>query len=276
MTSDRETRPSSVPSEGIEVSVRHEGPVQWITLTRAARRNALSRSLIDALLRHVESVQEGGPTRVVVLTGEGPAFCAGGDIAEYAEAAASGRGGTSADALARLLAAIEACPVPVVAGVHGAAYGGGLGLLCAADIVVAEEGAQFSLSEARLGLVPAAIAPYVIATLGVRQAKALMLLAAPFGVDEALRVGLVHRRASAGALGTVLDETIADLLRSAPGALSAIKRIPQMLDGLDEGARRDAVVRLHAERLASDEGREGLGAFLEKRPAAWVRPWPTP
>lgn len=276
MTAERGTQPSSVPSEGNEVSVRHEGPVQWITLTRAARRNALSRSLVDVLHRHVGSVQEGGATRVVVLTGEGPAFCAGGDIAEYAEAAASAQGGTSADALARLLAAIEACPVPVVAGVRGAAYGGGLGLLCAADIVVAEEGARFSLSEARLGLVPAAVAPYVIAALGVRQAKALMLLAAPFDVDEALRVGVVHRQAAAGALGPALDETIADLLRSAPGALSVIKRTPRMLDGLDEGARRGAVVRLHAERLASDEGKEGLTAFIEKRQAAWVHPWPTP
>jgi len=275
MPMDMEAQSLSLLTEPNEVMTRYEGPVQWITLTRAARRNALSRSLVDALLGHFQSIQEGSATRVVVLTGEGSAFCAGGDISEYADAATS-RGGTSAEGLAALMAAIEACPVPVVAGVHGAAYGGGLGLLCAADIVVAEEGSRFSLSEARLGLVPAAIAPCVIAALGVRQARALMLLAAPFGVDEALRVGLVHRQAPAGALRTVMDETIADLLQSAPGALSMIKRTPRLLDGLEEAARRDAVVRLHAERLASDEGREGLGAFLEKRPAAWVHPWPTP
>jgi methylglutaconyl-CoA hydratase len=241
-------------------------------MTRAARRNALSPSLVAALRQSFASVPEGGETRIVVLAGEGPAFCAGGDITEYARASAIGTGGTSAEGLADLLTAITACPVPVVARVHGAAYGGGVGLLCAADVVVAEDGAQFSLSEARLGLVPAAIAPFVIAALGVRQAKAQMLLAAPFGVTDALRFGLVHRRAAAGALDAVLDETLADLLRSPPGALATVKRLPAWLDGLDESAQRAAIVRLHGERLASDEGREGLRAFLEKRSAAWTRP----
>lgn len=276
MPMGKEAQSLSLRSQLDEVMTQNEGPVQWIALNCAERRNALSRSLIETLRHVFESIHEGSATRVVVLAGEGPVFCAGGDISEYADAAASGRGGTSAERLAALLAVIESCPVPVVASVHGAAYGGGLGLLCAADIVVAEESSRFSLSEARLGLVPAAIAPYVIAALGVRQAKALMLLAAPFGVDEALRVGLVHRQAPAGALLTVLNETIADLLQSAPGALSTIKRTPRLLDGLEEAARHDAVVRLHADRLASDEGKEGLRAFLEKQQAAWVRPWPTP
>jgi methylglutaconyl-CoA hydratase len=253
-----------------ELDIQQNGPVRRITLFRPARRNALSRSLVAALHEAFAGITERGETRVVVLAGDGPAFCAGGDITEYAESAAEGRSQTDASRLADLLATMTSCPAPIVARVHGAAYGGGIGLVCASDVVIASEGTRFSLSEARLGLVPAVISPYVIEALGTRRARAHMLLAAPFGVEEALRCGLVHRVVPAESLDAAIDETVADLLRGAPGALATIKRIPSMLNGLDEAATRSATAGLLSARLGNDEAREGLRAFLEKRPPAWV------
>lgn len=253
-----------------ELSITQDGPVRRITLTRAARRNALSRSLVAALHDAFADIAEGAETRVVILAGDGPAFCAGGDIAEFVDAAADGKAQDDADRLAELLATIAARPVPVVARVHGAAFGGGVGLVCVADIAIAAEGTRFSLSEARLGLVPAVISPYVIVALGSREATARMLLAAPFGVDEALRCGVVHRVVPPDELDAAIEAVVADLLRGAPGALATIKRIPSMLSGLDADAARAASARLLAERLASDEAQEGLRAFLEKRSPSWV------
>ena len=253
-----------------DLTIAQDGPVRRLTLARAARRNALSRSLVASLRDAFAGVAEGGPTRVVVLAGDGPVFCAGGDIAEFGGAAAGGLSRADAEGLVDLLAAMAACPAPTVARVHGAAYGGGVGLVCAADIAIAAVGTQFSLSEARLGLVPAVVSPYVIAALGEREAKARMLLATPFGVDEALRIGLVHRYVPVDQLDAAVDEVVANLLRCAPGALAAIKRLPALLAGADP---KSATTSLLVERLASDEGQEGLRAFLEKRPAAWVPEW---
>jgi methylglutaconyl-CoA hydratase len=260
--------PVADPSDGLRIA--QDGPVRRLTLARPERRNALGRTLVAALHAAVAGIGEGGETRVLLLAGEGPAFCAGGDIAEFADAAASGRAEADAAGLADLLAAMAACPAPIVARVHGAAYGGGVGLVCAADVAVAAEGTRFSLSEARLGLVPAVIAPSVVAALGGREAKARMLRAAPFDAAEALRVGLVHQVAPAAALDAAVEEVVADLLRGAPGALTAIKRLPAAVSASDPAATRAATTALLVERLASEEGREGLRAFLEKRPAAWV------
>jgi methylglutaconyl-CoA hydratase len=252
------------------LKVQQEGPVLRLTMARPERRNALSRNLVGALRAAIAGVEEGGPTRVVVLAGEGPVFCAGGDITEYREMAERGPRREDAEGLADLLAAMAACPAPVVARVQGAAFGGGFGLVCAADIAVAAAGTRFSLSEARLGLVPAVISPYVLAALGRRQATARMLLAAPFGVEEALRCGLIHQAAPADGLDGAMEEVVRDLLRGAPGALTTIKRIPEMVAAADPGHLRDLTAGLLTDRLASDEGREGLTAFLEKRRPAWA------
>lgn len=256
-----------------ELTVAHDGPVCRITLNRPTRRNALSRSLVAALHEVFATIEAGGTTRVVVLGGDGPAFCAGADIAEFQEAAedpSGERAVADAEGIAALLAAMVACPVPIVARVHGAAFGGAVGLVCAADIALAAEGARFALSEARLGLVAAVISPYVLAALGPREATARILRAAPFDAAEALRIGLIHGVAPPDGLDAAVDDVVADLLRGAPGALAAIKRLPAMLTGLDPAAARAATTRLLAVRLASAEGREGLAAFLEKRPATWV------
>ena len=251
------------------LDVRHDRGVCTVTLARPARRNALSRTLIERLTDVFAAIEAPGETRVVVLASQGTIFCAGGDIAEYADGAATGQPRANSEALARLLATMTACPVPVVARVQGAAYGGGVGLVCAADIAVAADDARFSLSEARLGLVPAAIAPYVIDALGARRAVAYMLQAAPFGSDEALASGLIHRSVAREHLDAAVRDIVDDLLRCAPGALATIKRLPGLLANGDPSVGVD----LHAARVTSDEGREGLSAFLEKRPAAWVPSW---
>ncbi len=253
-----------------ELVIGQDGPVLRITLNRPARRNALSRSLVAAVGRAFAAIPEPDEARVVVLAGDGPVFCAGGDIAEFVESAESGHARADAEGITDFLTAMARCPLPVVARVHGAAFGGGVGLVCAADIVIAAEGTRFSLSEARLGLAAATIAPHVIAAVGPREAKARMLLATPFGVDEALRIGLIHRAVPADELDMAVEEVVASLLHCAPGALAAIKRLPATINGADPDVTRGAMTDLLVERLGSEEGREGLRAFLEKRPPAWV------
>jgi methylglutaconyl-CoA hydratase len=255
-----------------ELLVVQDGPVRRITLNRPDRRNALSRSLMSALGDAFADVGEGGETRVVVLAGEGPAFCAGGDIGEFVASAREGNAASDATHLAATLETIATCPVPVIARVQGAAFGGGVGMVCVADIAIAAEGSRFSLSEARLGLVPAVISPYVLASLGPRAATAQMLLAALFGVDDALRMGLIHRVVAADELDSAVETAIADLLKGAPGALATIKRLPAMLAGADAATARAVTTMMLTERLASDEAQEGLRAFLEKRSPAWVPP----
>ncbi|MCC6792689.1 MAG: enoyl-CoA hydratase/isomerase family protein [Thermomicrobiales bacterium] len=249
------------------LTIVRDGPVTRITLNRPERRNALSRALVRAL--HAAFSGLDPETRVVLLAGAGPSFCAGGDIAEFAAAAEDGQAEGDAESLADCLSAIATCPVPVVARIQGNAFGGGVGLLCAADIAIAADDARFSLSEARLGLVPAVISPYVLAALGPREGKARMLLAAPFDAAEALRIGLIQRAVPASELDGATDVAIADLLKSPPGALATIKRLPDLISG-DAALTRHVTTALLTERLASDEAGEGLRAFLEKRPANWI------
>ena len=256
------------PAEGL--ATQQDGSLLRLTLARPARRNALSRALVAALTDAIGGVAAGGETRVVVLAGDGPVFCAGADLTEFAEAGDPERLRADAEGLSDLLAAMAACPVPIVAVVHGAAYGGGLGLVCAADVAVAAAGTQFSLSEARLGLVPATIGPYVVAALGPREAKARMLLAAPFGVDDAHRIGLVHLVVSRAELASAVDGVVDNLVRGAPGALAAIKRFVAEIAGGEPAAVRERMMELLVERRAGAEGQEGMAAFLAKRPPAWA------
>jgi methylglutaconyl-CoA hydratase len=246
-----------------------DGPVLRITLNRPERRNSLSRELVAALTDTFTSIQEGAETRVIVLSGEGPVFCSGADIEEFLSAAESGRALKDAEGVADLLAAMMECPVPIVARVTGAAFGGGVGLVCACDIAIASTETTFSLSEARLGLAAAVISPYVIAAMGEREAKARMLLGAPFDANEALRIGVVHQVTPESDLKTATDDAVSNILRCAPGALAAIKRLTRQLRSLDAVAARNLTTNLLAKRLASAEGQEGLRAFTEKRPAAW-------
>jgi methylglutaconyl-CoA hydratase len=265
---DTPLRPTLMSSSSLQVV--HDGPVLRITLNRPERRNSLSREIVVALRDIVSSIEAGSETRVIVLSGEGSVFCSGADIEEFLHAAESDRALSDAEGVADLLTAMTDCPVPIVARVSGAAYGGGVGLICACDIAVASEETKFSLSEARLGLAAAVISPYVIAAMGEREAKAKMLLGAPFDATEARRIGMVHQVVPKEALDGAIEETFDNILRCAPGALAAIKRLTKQLNSLDSTEARKLTTNLLAERLASDEGREGLRAFTEKRTPVWA------
>jgi methylglutaconyl-CoA hydratase len=254
----------------MEAMAERDGPVLRLTLNRPGKRNALSRSLAVTLRREIEAAGNDPDLRIVVLAGSGPSFCAGGDIAEFARNVAMDAAEADAHGLIDLLRAIVACSLPVVARVHGAVFGGGVGLVCATDIAVAADTARFSLSEARLGLVPAVVGPYVLGALGHREAKARMLQASPIDAATALRIGLVHEVALEVDLDAAVERVVDDLLKCAPGALATIKRLPGLVADAGSDRVADVTARLMAERITGDEGQEGLNAFLEKRRAAWV------
>lgn len=258
------------PTPTDELLVRRDGPVLTLTLNRPTRRNALSRSLVNALREAIETAAGDGATRVIVIAGEGPTLCAGGDISEYAHAPDGDGAREDGRALRALLVAMAESPLPIVGRAHGGIFGGGIGLLSACDIVVAADTATFSLSEARLGIVPAVISPFIVAAIGPREARARMLRAASFDAGAAMRIGLAHELASVDALDVAVGAVVTDLLRCAPGALAVAKRIPTVVAETPPHAIERVTVDLFAERVTSDEGREGLRAFLEKRPAAWV------
>lgn len=257
-----------------ELIVGQDGPVLRVRLNRPARRNALSRSLVAALGELFADLPRRDDVRAVVIAGEGSVFCAGGDIHEFVASAADGRSRADAEGLVGLLAAIASCPVPVVARVHGAAFGGAVGLVAAADIAIAADDTLFSLSEARLGLAPAVVGPYVVAAIGARAARAHMLLAAPFTAAEALRIGLVQQVVPASELDAAIAGVVVNLLKNASGALRRIKELTRLL-APDPTAVREQTIELLIERFGSDEGQEGLRAFLEKRSPSWVTGEPT-
>ncbi len=258
------------PNPSDELLVRRDGSVLRLTLNRPQRRNALSRSLVTALRETIEAAAGDGETRVIVIAGEGPTLCAGGDISEYAHAPDGEGAREDGRALRALLLAMTESPLPIVGRAHGGIYGGGIGLLSACDIVVAAETATFSLSEARLGIVPAVISAFIVAAIGPREARARMLRAAPFDAETALRIGLAHELAPENGLDAAIAGVVTDLLKCAPGALAVAKRIPTIIAQTPPDDVERVTVDLFAERVTSDEGREGLRAFLEKRPAAWV------
>lgn len=249
-----------------------EDTLATVTLNRPQVRNAFNETMIAELTSAFDMLGQHREIRAIVLAANGVAFCAGADLNWMRKMAGYSDDENRADAraLARMLATIDRCPKPVVARVNGDVYAGGMGLISAADIVVAQEEAHFCLSEARLGLIPATIAPYVIRAMGERAARRYFTTAEPFDGVTALRLGLVSKLVPQVAL----DETVrrlADALRAnGPGAVAASKRLVQDVAGrpltdelIAESAERIARVR------ASAEGREGVTSFLEKRAPGW-------
>lgn len=247
------------------LNVESRGPVTTLTLARPEVRNALDDELIAALTNAFHDLPAG--TRAVVLRGEGRAFCAGGDLEWMKRAAAYSEQQNIDDAirLASLFEAIVACPAVVVAQVHGAAFGGGCGLVAACDVAVATSGTLFAFSEVRLGLVPATISPFVLAKIGAGHTRALFTTAEPFAADRALLVGLVHEVVAPELVETAVEQKVVSILKNGPEAVAASKALcvaPPM--------RKQASAKLLARARASDEGREGVAAFLEKRDASYV------
>jgi methylglutaconyl-CoA hydratase len=257
--------------------VTRDGPVASVTLDRPEVRNAFDEVLIQALTGAFLSFNDDAETRVVVLEGEGPTFCAGADVEWMRRAGSFSKLENEADAerMAGMLRAIDRCPRPVVAVVQGAAIGGGVGLAAAADVAIAAEDALFSLSEVKLGILPSVISPYVLRAIGARQARRYFLTGERFGAAEARRIGLVHEVVPAAELGNARDRIVTALLTSAPEAVGVAKGLIAEVAGKPPDEALPVTVRTIADRRASDEAKEGLTAFLEKRPPSWVAKKPT-
>jgi methylglutaconyl-CoA hydratase len=254
------------------VRVSRERAIARVTIARPAVRNAFDEVLIDELTRVFLSFADDIETHVIVLAGEGRVFCAGADIGWMRRAGSWSKteNETDAERMARMLRAIDECEKPVVALVQGAAIGGGVGLVAASDVVVAAEDAVFSLAEVKLGILPSVISPYVLRAIGARQARRYFLTGEQFGAAEARRIGLVHEVAPAAELGAAGDRLVDALLTSAPEAVGVAKRLIAQVAGKSPEEAMPLTVRTIAERRASNEAKEGLTAFLEKRPPSWA------
>lgn len=253
------------------VRVERAGAVASVHLARPERHNAFDDDLIAELSAALAMLAEDDAVRVLVLRGDGPSFSAGADLGWMRRMGGYGFDENVADAerLADLLAAIRDHPCPVVARVHGAAMGGGVGLVAACDLAVAAEGTRFALSEVRLGLVPAVIAPFVLPRIGIAAARELCLTGEVFDADRARAIGLVARVVPAPALDEAVAERVRALLSGAPGAQGVVKRLLRDV-AADPAGARSLTTRTIAIVRASDEGRAGMAAFLERRPPPWT------
>jgi methylglutaconyl-CoA hydratase len=242
------------------LKIERNAHVLRVTLARPERRNAFDASLIAELTAAFRDV---GDARAVVLAGEGESFCAGADIEWQRSAVDLSLAENVEDALKlyRMCEAIDGCPAPVVARVQGYALGGGAGLVATADIAIAAADAVFAFSEVKLGIIPAVISPFALAKIGPSAARRYFLTGERFDAETALRIGLVHEIADD--LDATVERVVAELLSAGPHAVRWAKRlIRERPDGPE-------TARWIAERRASDEGQEGLRAFLDKRPPAW-------
>jgi methylglutaconyl-CoA hydratase len=254
----------------LETTLQQGVAVIW--LNRPDVRNAMSAQLIAELTDAVGAAAEDDDVRAIVLAGRGKAFCAGADLNWMKEAAQYGAAENQADAarLAALLRTIAEAPKPTVARVHGPAFAGGLGLVAACDIAIASYDAKFCLTEVRIGLIPAMISPYVIRAIGPRAASRWFLSAEVFDGAEAYRMGLVQEIAPPEELDAAVNTMLGNLLLGGPAALAATKRLIRDVTGrpVDDALAADTAGRIAAAR-ASDEGREGIASFLEKRRPVW-------
>jgi len=254
--------------------VEIDAPVATVTLARPDVRNAFDEAMIEDLTRAFGGFAAGGELRAVVLTGEGKTFCAGADVNWMRRAAGYSPEENREDArrMARMLRTIDTCPFPVLGKIRGAAIGGGVGLTAVCDIAVAAAGTVFSLAEVKLGILPAAISPYVLRAIGARNARDFFLTGERFDAAEARRIGLVHAVAEDGDLDAAVETKIGAILTSGPEAVAAAKKLIDRVAGMEIDDAFPVTADAIAERRASAEGREGLTAFLEKRRPSWSRP----
>ena len=256
--------------------VHRQGAVATLQLNRPELHNAFDAALIQTLNTALEAVGNDPTVRAVVLSGAGASFSAGANLQWMRAMASASQDENRQDslALARLMRTLDELPKPTIARVHGAAFGGGVGLVACCDIAIAAEGARFGLTESRLGLLPAVISPYVIAAIGPRQARRWFATGEHFDAATAAQIGLVHQVVAAEALDAAVDAQLSLLAKAGPVAAASAKVLVREVAAA--GGDRDALDRANAGLIAalraSDEGREGLTAFLEKRPPAWASP----
>ncbi|MBL8266503.1 MAG: enoyl-CoA hydratase/isomerase family protein [Steroidobacter sp.] len=247
--------------------------VATLTINRPEKHNALDGATMGELYDALTKLGSDSNVRVVVLTGAGASFCAGADIGHMRSMLNFTEEQNVADAqvLARLLRKLDEFELPLIARVNGNTFGGGVGLVACADIAIGATPAKFALTEVRLGIVPAAISPYVVEAIGSRQARRLFLTAAPFTATEAQSLGLLHFTAEPEQLDQVVNEQVDHLLRGGPAAVRAAKQLVRRVAHFhDRDVLGDETARLLARLRVSPEGKEGLSAFLERRKAGWI------
>jgi len=257
------------------LEVSKQGGIVRVTLNRPELRNAFDDALIRELKKALLDIEKDKGVRIMILAGNGPAFCAGADLNWMKRMAGYGYEENLADAkaLAEMLATLDRMPKPTIARVHGPVFAGGTGLVAACDIAVGTPEAKFCLSEAKLGLSPATISPYVIRAMGERNARRYFLTAEVFDAEEAYRIGMLSVLTTSENLDPVISSLVENLLAGGPEAHGSIKTLIRSVAG-----RRpdDALVAETAKAIAeirgSPEGKEGITAFLEKRKASWCSP----
>ncbi len=245
--------------------------VLHVRLNRPEVHNALNGEMVEELASCFFSVHEGEAVRAVLLCGEGPSFCAGADVGWMKMVARFDYEANLRDArsLSDMLSALNACPVPTVARTHGAVLGGGMGLIACCDVVVAADDATFGFTEAKLGLLPAVISPFVLQKIGPGHARALFTTAQRFGAQRAQLIGLVHVVTPYKNLDDTTERQVQELLTSAPGAASEAKSLVERVSRTSVPAVYDYTVETNARMRETAEGREGISAFLEKRRPRW-------
>ena len=252
--------------------IERRGGVAVVTLNRPEVRNAFDDALIAALAANFKALDDDDDVRAVVLGGNGPAFCAGGDLNWMKRMAGYGYEQNLHDAmgLAVMLQTIDRMKKPVIARVHGPAYAGGTGLVAACDIAVGTPEAKFCLSEARIGLSPATISPYVLRAMGERAARRYFLTAEVFDAEEAFRIGMLSALVPAAQLDATIDSLLGNLLACGREALAKIKDLIRAVTSrpIDDSMVADTARRI-AEIRGSAEGKEGVASFLEKRKPSW-------
>lgn len=257
-------------SDNDRVLYERRGAAAWLTLNEPEKRNALTPDLVSGVDAGLRRAYDDDAVRAVVLTGAGKAFCAGADLKGGTGKGSLGK--NSNDAFVDMMKSIRHGAKPVIAAVNGPAFGGGLGLVCACDIAISADSVQYSFSEVRIGVIPAMISVVVLPKLGEHQTMRLFLTGERFDAARALDYGLLHRVVPAANLVAAVDEDVAAIAKGGPNAVREAKALVRTIPTLDE----DAAFAYAAEKVtglfASDEAAEGLTAFVEKRPPAWVKP----
>jgi len=254
------------------IEIEQRGAVRWLWLNRPDVRNAFNDELVAEIAAAFADVEASADTRAVVLAARGNVFSAGADLNYMRAMSGFSHAENHADALkvARMFAAVHACSRPVIARVQGDAFGGGVGLVAACDLVVAVEAASFVLSEVKLGIVAATISPHLVRAMGSRAASRYMLTAEKFSAAQARDLGLVHEVTLSEGLDRELERLVHHLLAASPAALATTKRLlADVVEAPMDDVLLAATAKCIADARVSPEGREGIAAFLEKRAPPW-------
>lgn len=254
------------------VLTEQSGAVLRLTLNRPQVRNAFDEEVIKALTAVAREAAANPTLRAIVIAGNGPSFCAGADLAWMAKAILYSREENRRDAedLARLLELLDTLPVPLIARVHGAALGGGVGLVAVSDVAIAADDAMFGFTETKLGILPAVISPFVLPKIGPSAARELFLTGTRFSAARAREIGLVHEIVGGNELDAAVERHVAECLTASPSSIAAAKQLIPMVWGRSPADATRLTADAIAKQRVSPEGQDGLRAFLGKRPPRWV------